>query len=260
MPTSFQNLHLALLAVILPVFFLGGLVRADDSAQATTESRLRDALRNTMLQLRDAQGQVATLQASQAQSDKDNADLKAKIDALTSQIAGLTKQSAEEKDASDKAIADLKSQNGDLMTQIGKLNDALAAWEKDDKQYVQLAKDKEAARAQLAVQVILLQRTVDDRETKNLALYNLGNEILTRYEQFSLGDALGAKEPFTGLTRVKLQELVQDYKDKISDHRVIPGEVPAAPPVTASSTSNGSNHVGDKSAANGKPTPVTSIH
>jgi chromosome segregation ATPase len=221
---------LFLLAGLVLSFFAPDLSHADDAAQATTESRLRDALRSSMLQLRDAQGQVATLQASQAQSDQDNAALKAKVDALNRQIDSLNKQSADDKAASDKSISDLKSQNADMTTQIGKLNEALAAWEKDDKQYVQLAKDKEAARAQLAVQVILLQRTIDDRETKNLALYNLGNEILTRYEKFSLGDALGAKEPFTGLSRVKLQELVQDYKDKISDQRVTPGQLPPPPP------------------------------
>jgi chromosome segregation ATPase len=229
MPTLFKNRPLLLLALALLSLFPVRSGMAQDAAAPTTESRLRDALRNTMLQLRDAQGQVATLQASQAQSDKDNADLKVKIDAFTAQVAALTKQSADDKAASDKAIADLKSQNTDLTTQIAKLNDALAAWEKDDKQFRQLAQDKENARAQLAGQVIVLQRMVDDRETKNLALFNLGNEILTRYEKFSLGDALTAKEPFTGISRVKLEELVQGYQDKISDQRVTPGEIPPAP-------------------------------
>jgi hypothetical protein len=224
---------IALISIVVLILLSPGAGRADDAAQATTESRLRDALRATMQQLQDAQGQLATLQATQAQSDKDNADLKAKVDALNAQIASLAKQSADDKAASDKALADLKSQNGDLTTQIGKLNDAVAAWEKDDKEYVQLEKDKEAARAQLAVQVILLQRVIDDRESKNLALFNLGNEILTRYEKYGLGEALAAKEPFTGLTRIKLQELVQDYKDKISDQRVTPGQMPAMPPATA---------------------------
>jgi hypothetical protein len=218
-------------ALVALLLFIPGLARAQDAAPESTESRLRDALRNTMLQLRDAQGQVATLQASQAQSDQDNAALKAKVDALNLQIASLVKQSADDKVASDKVAADLKAQNADQATQIGKLNDALAAWEKDDKQYAQLARDKEAARAQLAAQVILMQRVIDDRETKNLALYNLGNEILTRYEQYGLGEALAAKEPFTGLTRVKLQELVQDYRDKVADQRVIPGQIPPAPAV-----------------------------
>ncbi len=219
------------LGLVLFSLFLPDVIRADDTAQATTESRLRDALRSTMQQLQDAQGQVATLQATQTQSDKDNAGLKAKVEALNSQIAALTKQSADDKTASDQAIAALKSQNADLTTQIEKLNNALAAWEKDDRQNVQLAKDKEAARAQLAVQVVLQQRVIDDRETKNLALFNLGNEILTRYEKFGLGEALVAKEPFTGLSRVKLQELVQDYRDKISDQRVTPGQAPATLPI-----------------------------
>jgi chromosome segregation ATPase len=246
MPNIVRNLLLFLTASFLLTLIAPNAIRAQDaSAQATTESRLRDALRNTMQQLQDTQGQIATLQATQAQSDKDNADLKAKVDALNAQISSLTKQSDDDKAASAKALADLKSQNTDLTTQIGKLNDAVAAWEKDDKEYVELAKAKEAARAQLAIQVILLQRVVDDRETKNLQLYNLGNEILTRYENFSLGDALGAKEPFTGLSRVKLQELVQDYKDKISDQRIIPGEMPPAPPVTSA---------GQK-AATGSPGP-----
>jgi chromosome segregation ATPase len=211
------------------VLLLAPAALGQDAGQETTESRLRDALRNTMLQLRDAQGQVATLQASQAQSDQDNAVLKTKVDALNTQIAALIKQSADDKTASDKAIADLKTQNAGQATQIGKLNDALAAWEKDDKQYVQLAKDKEAARAQLAVQVILMQRTIDDRETKNLELYDLANEILTRYEKYGLGEALAAKEPFTGLARVRLQELVQDYRDKISDQRVNAGKISLLP-------------------------------
>ena len=228
-----KNPHLSLIAFVLLSLLSPGVGRAEDAAQATTESRLRDALRSTVQQLQDAQGQVAVLQASQAQSDKDNADLKAKIDALTARIASLTKQSADDKAASDKALADLKSQNADLTAQIAKLNDALAAWEKDDKEYVELSKAKEAARAQLAVQVIMLQRVVDDRETKNLALFNLGNEILARYDKWSLGDALSAKEPFIGISRVKLQELVQDYKDKISDQRVTPGQTPTTPPATA---------------------------
>ena len=56
---------------------------------------------------------MATLQTTQAQSDKDNADLKAKVDALNTQIMTLGKQSADDKIASDKTIADLKEGNQD---------------------------------------------------------------------------------------------------------------------------------------------------
>ncbi|MCE0484089.1 MAG: hypothetical protein LV479_07615 [Methylacidiphilales bacterium] len=208
-----------------------GTLRADDQS-ATTESRLRDALRNTMGQLRDAQNQLVTLQAAQARSDKDTADLKAKVDAFNAQITTLTKQSADDKATSDKSIADLNAQVTDQAGQIARLNQSLAEWKNAYNQVTQLAAAREDARAKLALQVVLLQRTVDDREAKNLELYKTGSEILTRYEKFGLGEAIEAREPFVGLSRVKLETLVQGYKDKLLDQTITPGQ----PPVISSSS------------------------
>lgn len=224
---SYNNRDSFLTVVILVALSL--VASKADDAPATTESRLRDALRNTMLQLRDAQSQAATLQAAKDQADKDNTDLKAKVDTLNTQIAALTKQSADDKETSDKSITGLNAQVTDLTGQIGRLNDALKQWKDAYNQTAQLAATKEAARAQLAMQVALLQRTVDDRETKNLELFKTGNEILTRYEKFGLGDAIGAKEPFVGLSRVKLETLVQDYKDKLLNQTVTSGQPLPAP-------------------------------
>ncbi len=234
----------SLLAMVLLAVLSSGISKADD-APSTTESRLRDALRNTMLQLRDAQSQAATLQAAKDQADKDNADLKAKVDTLNTQITTLTKQSADDKDAADKSIAALNAQVADQTGQIGRLNDALKQWKDAYNQTTQLAALKETARAQLAVQAALLQRTVDDRETKNIALFKLGNEILTRYEKFGLGDALGAKEPFVGISRVKLETLVQDYKDKLLNQAVTAGQPPISP-ASGSSSSHPSAKAGQE--------------
>lgn len=226
-----RNIPSFLALVILTGLSLG-ISMADDQP-STTESRLRETLKSTMLQLRDAQNQIVTLQAAQAQSDKDNADLKTKVDALTGQIAALTRQSEADKETSDKTIAGLNSQVTDQTGQISRLNQALAEWKTAYNQVAQLATTKEAERARLAIQAATLQRTVDDREIKNLALFKTGNEILTRYEKFGLGDALDAKEPFVGITRVKLETLVQDYKDKLLNQTVTPGQSPAPPEPTA---------------------------
>jgi len=242
-PTSIRPV-----AFLLGIFLLAaGVVRADDqSAQSSTDSRLRSALQQAMQQLQDAQDQAAQAQAAQAQSDQDKTALQTKLDAANAQITSITKESADDSAAAKATEADLNSKLSDQTALIGKLNDAITQWQKDDKQYRDLATQKEAARAQLAGQAIMLQRTVDDRETKNLQLFNLGNEILTRYEKYSLGEALVAKEPFTGIARVKLQEAVQDYKDKIADLRVESGSpvttqslepVPANPPATKPSGS-----------------------
>jgi len=184
-----------------------------------------------MGQLRDAQNQAVTLQAQVTQDDADKKDLQAKLDALSAQLKTVSDQAAADKADATKQITDLKADVDDKTGQIGRLNDGIKQWKIAYDQTAQLAAGNEAARKQYAIQAATLQRTVDDREVKNLALYKLANEILTRYEKFGLGEALEAKEPFVGLSRVKLETLVQDYKNKILDQAITSGQPPRPAPV-----------------------------
>ena len=59
-------------------------------------------------------------------------------------------------------------------------------------------------------------------QAKNVGLFLVANEILSRYGDFSFGSALKNKEPFVGSTRARLETLVQDYRDKILDQRDVP--------------------------------------
>ena len=171
---------------------------------ASTENRMRDALRNTMLQLRSCETEKATLLAAKTEADQLNKELSEKVDALT---AKSTK--------AEKALADQAAE-------LAKFKEANAKWQVAYQQATDLANKTELERAKLAGQNILLKRQVEDQQRRNAALFNLGNEILTRYEHFGLGDALAAKEPFVGITRVKLENLVQDYRDKLADQRIKP--------------------------------------
>ena len=152
------------------------------------------------------------------------------VDTLSVQINMLNKAGTDDKATLEKSIADMKSKNSDLEKALTQYDSDIQLWKAGYYQYVQYATQTEAARAKLAAQDIMLRRLVDDREAKNLLLYKTADEILTRYEKFSLGDALGAKEPFVGVTRVKLQEFVQDYKDKIDDEKIKIGEPATTPP------------------------------
>ena len=211
----------ALLASTLILLALTQLTHAADQP-ATAETRLREMLRTTILQLRAAETERAALQAAQAESA-------AKEKALTEQVEALTKQSAADKDAADKAITDLKAKVADQDTQITQLKDALEKWKEGYAKAADIANAKEAERAKLASQVILLDRKVADRETKNAELFRIGSEILRRYERFGIGDALAAREPFVGIARVKLENQVQDYQDKLLDQKIKPGQPPSSP-------------------------------
>jgi predicted nucleic acid-binding Zn-ribbon protein len=203
--------------------------RADDQQQESTENKMRQLLKDTIGQLRDAQNQVVTLQATQAQSDADKAKLQSQLDAITAQLKTVGDQAVADKADAQKQISDLKAQVTDQQGQIERLTSGLKEWKDAYQQSAQLAQVSEAARKQYAIKAAVLQQTVDDREAKNLALYKLANEILTRYEKFGLGEALEAKEPFTGLSRAKLETLVQDYKNKILDQAATTGQTSAAP-------------------------------
>jgi len=224
---------------LLTTLFSSGLLNAADQANSA-EERLRGMLRSTMLQLRDAQNQVATLQSAQAESDKDKK-------ALSDRVDELTKQAAADKDAATKAIADLNSKVTDQSSLITQLKDALDKWKEAYNKAVEVANTKEAQRAKYESQAILLQRRVENDEAKNLALYKLGKEVLDRYEKFGLGTAITAREPFVGTTKVKLENLVQDYSDKLLDQTIKPGQNPV------NSSSNGAQSQPSASPSARKP-------
>lgn len=217
---------------IVPAPFLAGFVAAMAIASGATaqeapnpvEARLRDTLRNTMLQLRNVEAERARLdaelQAIKAQSEK-------KIKDLTTELDTTTKRGADEKALADKIIAEQKTTIAGQGTQIETLQKLLEKWKISHVQITDIARAKEAERSKLATKAIELQRTVDAREQQNIELYQLGKEIIERYENFALGRALLAREPFTGLTKVRLEEQIQDYKDKVQDQLGDPDEKPA---------------------------------
>ena len=207
--------HWSFVSGLLLLLSFGAPRAAADSSSDAAETRLRETLRSTMLQLRDAQNQIATLQGAQADSD-------AKNKALTDQLALLKKHATDDKAVADTAIAGLTAKAADQGTEIEKLKEVLGKWQAAYRQSHDDAGVAEAERAKLADDKLVLQRRVDYLEAKNVALFSLGNEILGRYQDFSLGNALTAKEPFVGVTRVKLENLIQDYQDKLLDQKATP--------------------------------------
>jgi chromosome segregation ATPase len=183
--------------------------------QSPAETKLRESLRNTMLQLRGIQAERDTLLAEKADNEQ-------KLKSLADQLDALKKEAVANQSAADKNLAGLKAKLADDDMEIAQLREDLEKWKAAQKQAADVARAKEAARAQLASEAIVLKRRIADQQTKNAEMFKVGSEILTRYERFGLGTALTAREPFIGTTRVKLETLVQDYQDKLTDQKVKP--------------------------------------
>jgi len=211
------------LLIAAAALLAGAFAASGDDQASSPETRLRDALRNTMLQLRAVTSDRDNLQAQVT-------DLQAQNSTLTQQVADLTKKAAAAQDADNKAIAVLKSQVSDQEDSIAGLQHSLDQWKDSQRQAVAIANDTESKRARLAELSIHLQRRVDDQKRKNDEMYKLGMEILDRYEKFGLGEALTAKEPFVGITRTRFETLVQDYEDKLTDQLVTEQKTPDQKP------------------------------
>ncbi len=57
---------------------------------------------------------------------------------------------------------------------------------------------------------------------KNTLLVKAGRELLQRYKSVTIGDALVAQEPVTGLRRVEIQNDLQTINDKFLDQKATP--------------------------------------
>lgn len=213
--------------VILTLIAFSASLHAAEEADPSI--KLREQLRSTILQLRTSQVEAANAQALQAAAEAKSKELETKIADLEKRNAAMAKQANAEKIAAEESIATLNNKLADRDKRIIQLNEALAKWKDGYNKAAAVARTKEEERAQLASEAIVLKRTVADRETKNIALFNTSTEILERFENYSLGKALGAREPFISTTRVKVENLVQGYKDRIVENRIAATDDKAKP-------------------------------
>ncbi|MBK7665145.1 MAG: hypothetical protein IPJ21_16680 [Sterolibacteriaceae bacterium] len=67
-------------------------------------------------------------------------------------------------------------------------------------------------------------------EAKNLKLYEYGRDMLERYQSKGMWATLAQKEPFTGIGRVEIENLLEEYREKLANQRVISSERSAPEP------------------------------
>ncbi len=205
---------------------LGLLVAITPSSQAAekkggnpAELKMRETIRNTMIQLRDANAKLAIAQAAQSEADE-------KIKELQAQLEELTKKTTDERKNASETIEDLKTKLASAEVQVTHLSESLGKWKLGYAKLAEYAKATEGKRAELASKVIVQDRVIADQRVKNAEMYRLGTEVLDRYAKFGLGTAILAREPFVGVTKVKFENLVQEYQSKLTDS-TIRHEVPS---------------------------------
>lgn len=206
--------HLVFLPVVL------GLALPLAAQDADPAAKLREQLRATMLELRKYQTEAVNAQALQTAAETKNKELEEKLANEKKRYEQLATDRNEDRAEAEKTIASMHNQLAAAEKRIEEYKEALLKWQDGYNKAAEVARTKEDERATLASEAIELKRTIADRERKNIALFNTAMEILDRFENYSLGKALSAREPFIGSRRVKVENLVEGYKDKVIDNRI----------------------------------------
>ncbi|MFZ4483321.1 MAG: hypothetical protein ACOYOL_04990 [Chthoniobacterales bacterium] len=201
--------HLAILAVLLAP------LQAQEQPENSAETKLREALRNTMLQVREEQAKSAGMEASMVQSQQEAEKLK-------KEVASLQAQMLEERNTAANQTSELRGVLGQAKDRITSLETQVAKWEKDYAAMVDRARKAEAATIQAKGRISTLERTVAEQQVKNVEMKRTADEILDRYAAHSMGATVLAREPFVSVNRAKLQTIMQDLETRIRAATITP--------------------------------------
>ncbi len=205
--------------LIFIITLFGALLMGDGTWAAdqpsANEMKLRETLRNTLLQLRTAQNDNTAAQAAKTELEARNKDLDA-------QVKQLIQRGGEEREAAKKNSDELNSKVAALTAKLDQMKIELDRVQANLQAAMALAQSKEAERKRLEGDKTMLDRAVADQKAKNAEMYKLAVEILHKYEKMGLGEAISAKEPFVGTTRVRLESYIQDFQDKLTDQKIKP--------------------------------------
>lgn len=217
------------LCSLLVVLAAGGQA-FDANAQQQEDKRAKEALRRLQLQQREFNEQKskleqdkADLEKNLAEKDKQGKSLQARVKKAESS-AKQFESDLKEKDEEIAALrAELEATNVKFV-EARERGDKLADSYKTSLETIKVRdEEKEIANSRINVQRDILARQVQliqACEDKNTALYKVGTELLGRYRGKGVMDALKQAEPFTQIERVKVENLWQEYHDKLDSAKV----------------------------------------
>ena len=178
------------------------LAAAEARADAATEAKLRDALRATTAQLRGLEDEKARWQRTEA-------DLRAEIQTMRGLSLPPTKSSDKEVAALNRRVRELSDANGQLRASLSKCEARPAV--------APAAGQTDEEKKRLAGEVTGLKEKLAGSEEKNLEMYRVSKELLAWMEKVGVGG-----EPFFGWKRVELENIAQEYGDKLLEQKVRP--------------------------------------
>lgn len=216
------------LPVLLLMLLAGGAAQAQGQKGQSMEERLRAELRNVTAQLQQTRGELEVLKAKGGPAAKAAPAAAAPAsDGLKKELARSQSQLAQERAQREKLGE--QQQRSAAAAQEAAAN--LAQLRQASEQLAATGKQIEAERARLDGEVASQRGALARCESKNAQLYAAGQEILQAYEGLDVLGVMQARQPFAAQSRVKLEQIAQQYGDQLYQGRfdARQTETPATP-------------------------------
>lgn len=155
------------------------------------------------------QAQVTQLQADLNSTKTELAGVKKERDALKAHTGASTAEVAQLTAARTTAEHNLEQYKARMNELVEKF-----------RQLAQNLKETEADRTQVRRDLDQRNAQFDKCAEDNLQLYEITGEVLDRYEHVGLFTRVSASEPFTKITRTRIDNLVDDYRERAQALRV----------------------------------------
>lgn len=213
-----RRVNVLSLAVLLCMAGLSLHAEASDKRA----SREREALRRVQQQLSQLQGEKAALEdeknrlaADLDQAQETSKAVEGKVDRLQSGLG-----------ASKRQLAALTQDLTQTKEELATTSQQLAETRKSLTETAQILQQTEAEKRNLEAIKARNERDIASTERKNRALYTIGRSLMDRFEHKTCGEILAEKEPFAGLKKVETESLLEEYRDKLDDQKLVkaPGD------------------------------------
>lgn len=202
------------------VLVIGLLSAAQSYAQA---QRSGGETQKMMQQYQQLAAERTSLQAQVAQLQKDLNTANADLVAVKKERDNLKGNAGTAAAAVERAK--LSKQSADQTLEQSKQRMAeLVAHYRDTAQSL---KEAETDRAGVRRELSERNAAFDTCANDNLQLYEINKEVLDRYEHVGLFTKAAATEPFTRISRTRIQNLVDGYRARAEELRAAKGKAPA---------------------------------
>jgi chromosome segregation ATPase len=177
-----------------------GVARPD----AASEARLRDALRAATAKAQALEDEKTRWQEAEA--------------ALKKEVEELKRRPAP-KDPGDRKAAELQRRLTEQAEGSARLKASLDQCQAAAKDAAEEARAAGQERTHLATESTALQARLAAAEARNAGMYRVAREVLDWIDDLGPGTAYEARDPFLGLKRVELENVAQDYRDKLLEQK-----------------------------------------